>query len=400
MRINFMKKYKDKNPSTHLSRKYNIVFIIDGLGMGGAERLMVPILRNLSREYFEPRVCVLQIKGGNPVANDIRALGVPVDLLSVRYLRDITAIPRIRKYLKEVEADLVHTQLEFSDSLGSFASKLLRLPSVCTIHTMPSQDMNVKSKLHQKIETQSLRFFCDRVIAVSEEARLFYIKTNNESPQKVTTIYNGIDLTNFTNVDPRQERLMVRKELGIPPEANLLTTVAVLRPLKGIQFMIQALPAILDATPNVYYLIVGSGTHYDSLVGEVDKAGVKERVVFAGLRNDIPRLLAASDIFVLPTLTEALPTVLAEAMAARLPIVACAVGGVPEMVVDGENGRLVPPGIPQELSDACIALLAVPEVRKKMGEKGWQIVNEKFNIQEQVGQLGKLYLELIGDYER
>jgi len=123
-------------------------------------------------------------------------------------------------------------------------------------------------------------------------------------------------------------------------------------------------------------------------------------VIFAGLRNDIPRLLSASDIFVLPTLTEALPTVLAEAMAARLPIVACAVGGVPEMVTDGENGRLVSAGIPRELSDACIALLAVPEVRKKMGEKGWQIVNEKFNIQEQVGQLGKLYLELIGDYGR
>ena len=395
-----MMKYKDKNSNTYLSRKYNIVFIIDGLGMGGAERLMVPILRNLSKEYFDSRVCVLQVKDGNPIAKDIRALGVPVDLIPVPYLRDITAIPRIWKYLKEAKADLVHTQLEFADSLGSFASKLLRLPSVCTIHTMPSQDMNVKSKFHREIETQSLRFFCDRVIAVSEEARLSYIKTSSGSPQKVTTIYNGIDLTNYTNVDSYQERLKVRKELGIPPEANLLITVAVLRPLKGIQFMVQALPAVLDSVQSVYYLIVGSGPHHDVLVEEVDKAGVKEHVIFAGLRNDIPRLLSASDIFVLPTLTEALPTVLAEAMAARLPIVACAVGGVPEMVTDGENGRLVSAGIPRELSDACIALLAVPEVRKKMGEKGWQIVNEKFNIQEQVGQLGKLYLELIGDYGR
>lgn len=395
-----MTKYNDKNPSTHLSRKYNIVFIIDGLGMGGAERLMIPILRNLSREHFEPRVCVLQVKDGNSVANDIRALGVPVDLLSVEYLRDITAIPRIRKYLKEVKADLVHTQLEFADSLGNFASKLLRLPSVCTIHTMPSQDMSVKSKIHQEIETQSLRFFCNRIIAVSEEARLFYIKTSNESPQKVTTIYNGIDLTNFKDIDFRHEKIVVRKELDLPPEAKLLTTVAVLRPLKGIQFMIQALPAILEVSPNVYYLIVGGGAHHDALVQEVDKAGVKERVIFAGPRNDIPRLLAASDIFVLPTLTEALPTVLAEAMAARLPIVASAVGGVPEMVVDGHNGRLVSPEQPRELSNACIALLADPELRNRMGENGWQIVNDKFNIQGQVEQLRNLYLNLIGNYGR
>jgi len=393
-------KSEDRTSRAHLSRKYNIVYIIDGLGMGGAERLMVPLLRNLNRQFFEPRVCVLQVKDGNPAANDIRALGMPVDLISVERLRDMTAIYRIRKYLKAVKADLVHTQLEFANSLGSFASKLLRLPSVCTIHIMPSQDMKVKSKIHQEIEALSLRFFCDRIIAVSEEARLFYIEISNVSPQKVITIYNGIDLTNFINVDRYEARLEVHKELGIPLDANLLTTVAVLRHLKGIQFMIQALPTVLDATPNVYYLIVGSGSHHDALVEEVDKAGVKERVVFAGLRNDIPRLLAASDIFVLPTLTEALPTVLAEAMAAQLPIVASAVGGVPEMVTDGRNGYLVSPGSPGELSEACITLLTAPEIRTEMGQNGWQIVNEKFNILGQIGQLEKLYLDLISKYAK
>lgn len=389
-----------KDSVNGLSRKYNIVFIIDGLGMGGAERLMIPILKNLNRENFEPRVCVLQVKDGNPVANSLRALGVPVDLLAVPYLRDITAIPRIRKYLKEVKADLVHTQLEFSDTLGNIASKLLRLPSVCTIHTMPSQEMDRKSRIHQEIETQSLRFFCDRVIAVSNEARSFYIKISNLPSQKVVTIYNGIDLANFATNDLRRERINMRRELGIPLDANLLITVAVLRPLKGIQFMIQALPTILAETPNLYYLIVGSGSYQDTLVNEADKAGVKHRVVFAGIRNDIPQLLAASDIFVLPTLTEALPTVLAEAMGARLPIIASAVGGIPEMVTDGENGILVLPGISQELSNACIKLVFNAEMRNSMGNSGWKIVNEKFNIQGQVEKLEKLYLDLINDYAK
>jgi len=395
-----MMKSEDRNFSAHLSHKYNIVYIIDGLGMGGAERLMVPLLRNLNRKFFEPRICVLQVKNGNPVAKDIRALGVPVDLISVKQLRDITAIYRIRKYLKAVKADLVHTQLEFANSLGSFASKLLGLPSVCTIHTIPSQDMKVKSKIHQEIEALSLRFFCDRIIAVSEEARLFYIEISNASPQKVITIYNGIDLTNFINIDHYEARLEVRKELGIPLDANLLTTVAVLRHLKGVQFMIRALSAVLEATPNTYYLIVGGGAHHDALADEADKGRVKEHVVFAGLRNDIPRLLAASDIFVLPTLTDALPTVLAEAMAARLPIVASAVGGVPEMVTDGRNGYLVSSGSPGELTDACITLLTDPVMRNEMGQNGWQIVNEKFNIHGQIGQLEKLYLELMSNYAK
>ena len=389
-----------KNGDGHLERKYNIVFFIDGLGMGGAERLMVPILKNLNRDFFVPRVCVFQVRDGNPVADDIRALNVPVDLLPIPYLRDVTAIPRLRKYLLEVKADLVHTQLEMADILGSLASKLLHLPSVCTVHTMPSQKMKLKSKLHQEVELRSLHYFCDRIITVSNEARLFYLDISRETHQKVSTIYNGIDLTHFNNLDIAREHVRVREEFNLPPNAKLLTTVAVLRELKGIQFMIQALPAVLTADPSAYYLIVGSGAYYDALMAEVEKAGVKEHVVFAGLRKDIPQLLAASDIFVLPTLTEALPTVLAEAMAAQLPIVASAVGGVPEMVTEDGNGTLVSPGEVEELSKACIAMLADPGLRNRMAASGRKIVNEKFNIQEQVEQLKNLYLELIYNYER
>jgi len=391
---------KENKSNLSGQRKYNIVYFIDGLGMGGAERLMVPILRNLSREYFAPRVCVFQVRDGNPVAKDLRALEIPVDLLPIPFLRDVTALPRLFKYLKDVKADLVHTQLELADNLGNIAAKLLHLPSVSTIHTMPSQKMKIKSKLHQNLELFSLRYFCDLTISVSEEARQFHLGISKAAPNTVRTIYNGIDLRNFADLDHERERASVRKEFGVPGNVKLLTTVAVLRELKGIQFMLRALPAILSAHPSTYYLIVGDGSYREALETEADKAGVKDRVIFAGQRSDIPRLLAASDLFILPTLTEALPTVLAEAMAARLPIIASAVGGVPEMVVDGQNGCLVHPSDPQELSDVCIALLSDFEKQKAMGAAGWQIVNDKFNIQEQIKQLTILYKDLINNYER
>ncbi len=387
-------------PLKNSDDKKTIIFVIDGLGMGGAERLMIPILGHLDRDRFEVRVCVLQSKGGNPLAEELRALGVPVDLLNVKRLRDIGALLRLSSYLKERRADIVHTQLEFANILGNISAKRLGLPSVCTVHVMPSLATTIKNKLHQQVEWMALRLFCDRVITVSEETRRLYIAGSGISAEKLLTIYNGIDLTRFQRLEPDLVRAAVRREFNLPDDARLLTTVAVLRAPKGIEYMIRALPAVLAAHPDAWYLIVGDGEQREALTAETDRMGAGERVVFAGARKDIPRLLSASDIFVLPTLTEALPTVLAEAMACRLPIVASAVGGVPEMVQDGGSGILVQPMQPAELSSACNALLADPDLRSRMGEQGRELVNQKFSIDRQVVQLEKLYLEQINRYEK
>jgi len=377
------------------SRKYKIAYVIDGLSMGGAERLMVPILKHLSRPNFGAYVCALQSKDDNPMADEIRALGIPVSCLDIKHLRDWNGLPRLIQYLKENDVDLVHTQLEFANILGNISARLLRLPSVCTIHTMPSLDVKAKSKLHQKLEWFVLNHFCERVISVSEEAREYHLQISGAATSRVSTIYNGIDFSNFLGLDRELERVKVRTELAIPSDANLLTTVAVLRPQKGIEYMIRALPAVQASNPNTYYLVVGDGPHRNLLVEEANKSNVGNRVIFTGMRKDVARLLSASDVFVLPTLTEALPTVLAEAMAAKLPIVASRVGGIPEMIVDGQNGCLVEPEDVKSLVQACIDLLASPEKRTAMSAEGWKIVNQKFNIEKQVDQLEALYLDQL-----
>ena len=360
--------------------------------------MMAPVLKHLSRAYFDPYVCALQSKDGNPLADELRTLGVPVECLNIKHLRELNAIPRLTKYLKGIGADLVHTQLEAANILGNISAKLLRLPSVCTIHVMPSLDVKTKTKLHQKAEWFTLRHFCDCVISVSEEARRYHLTISGAPKGQMTTIYNGIDMAPFSTMDYSEERRSVRAELEIPPEAAVLVTVAVLRPPKGIQYMIRAMPAVLASHPNTYYLIVGSGPHHEALVEEAGKARVSERVIFAGMRKDVPRLLAASDIFVLPTLTEALPTVLAEAMAARLPLIASRVGGVPEMIAEGQNGLLVAPGDPEGLSRACLRLLKGAEERASMSAEGWRIVNQRFSIERQAKQLQDLYLEQLHAY--
>ena len=359
---------------------------------------MVPILKYLNRADFEAHVCALQSKDGNPMAEEIRALGIPVDCLEIRHLRDLNALPRLIKYLKGIDADLVHTQLEFANILGNISAKYLRLPSVCTIHIMPSLDVKTKLRLHQRAEWLALRHFCDHVISVSEEAREYHLHISGATADRVSTIYNGIDLSGFLSLDRELERKAVRTEFGIPSDAHLLTTVAVLRPQKGIQYMIRALPEVLASSPKTYYLVVGDGSHRNTLIEEAKKSNVNHRVIFAGMRRDVTRLLTASDIFVLPTLTEALPTVLAESMAAKLPIIASRVGGVPEMVRDGENGCLVEAEDVDGLAAASIHLLNDHQKRVTMGAVGWNIVNQTFNIERQVEKLEDLYIKQLRAY--
>jgi glycosyltransferase involved in cell wall biosynthesis len=212
-------------------------------------------------------------------------------------------------------------------------------------------------------------------------------------------MYNGIDLSPFTPPGNGQHRAE-RQAFGIPPEAPLLITVAVLRPPKGIQYLIEAMPTILQALPEARYLVVGSGPHEGLLHEQVKNQGLTERVIFTGARHDVPKLLAMSDLFVLPTLTEALPTVLAEAMAAQKPIVVSNVGGVPEMIEHGHNGLLVPPADLARLAEACLYLLQHPDRAHALACAGRQVVEQRFNIREQVQQLSSLYQELLAQRGR
>jgi glycosyltransferase involved in cell wall biosynthesis len=366
-----------------------VVFLIDSLGWGGAERLLLQYLPHLRSEGFDPVICVMHERSGNPVGSEIVRLGIPVDTVRVERLRDLTAIPRLVRYLRDHRADVLHTQLEFADALGSIAARIARIPSVSTQHTMYEPARWSRAWLRNRVGDVPLGLLSGAIIAVSDEARRHY-ETNRPYPRRrLVTLRNGIDLARFAAA--AGEGPAVRAELGIPPEAPVVATVAVLRPDKGIQHMIAALPEVARDIPDVRYLVVGDGDHRATLEHAAAESGVGDRVVFAGSRTDVPRILAACDVFALPTLADALPTVLAEAAAAGVPIVASAVGGVPEMCMDGRNGLLVPTGDAPALGDACVRLLADPELRSRMGAAGRDVARERYDIRVQAERLCELY---------
>jgi glycosyltransferase involved in cell wall biosynthesis len=380
-----------------MAARKRILYLIDSLGRGGAERLLVIYLQHLDQSRYEPRVCALQVRGGNPVGDDIRQLGIPVDLVPVRHLRDLRAVPRLWWYLRQQQIDVLHTQLEFSNTLGTIAGYLRRIPRVCTLHLADEPEKGSKTRRRIRLMWWVLKHFCDGVIAVSEETRQFHLRVSGDSPEKVLTIYNGIDVAAFGSISDADQSSL-RAELNISPAARVLTTVCVLRPQKGIQFLIAAMPAIVEQVPDAVYLIVGDGDHRETLETCVREQGMQNHVIFAGFRQDVARVMAISDVFVLPTLGDALPTVVAEAMAAGKPVIASSAGGVPEMVADRISGLLVPPGDVNALVSACVSLLQDQEQAHTMGLEGRRISEERFNIPRQVDCLEAVYERLLTRY--
>ena len=374
-----------------------VLYLIDSLGPGGAEHLLAAYLPFLRRAGVVPTVVALQEQQGNPVARRIAAQGIPVTELGIRRLRQRGAFGRVREAIAAADPEVVHTQLEFAAVLGIPAARLRGLPTVATLHTLDAPPPRSRLALHFRLMAWALRR-ARRVIAVSEITRRHYLERARLRPERVVTIFNGIDPTAF-QCGPL-ERAEARAACGIPLDAPVLATVAVQREPKGIQHMLAALPQVASAFPEIRYLLVGDGPHRPALEQQAAQLGVAGRVVFAGSREDVAGLLAAADIFVLPSLTEALPTVIAEAMAAGLPIVATTVGGIPEMVRHGEAALLVPPADPEALAATVLRLLANPRQAAAMGRSGRRVVAERFDIRTQARALADDYRALVAGRRR
>ncbi|MDX1691960.1 MAG: glycosyltransferase family 4 protein [Acidimicrobiia bacterium] len=369
-----------------------VLYCIDHLASGGAEQLLVRYLDHLHGGPVDAAVVTMQTRDGNPVRADVEALGVPVTDLGIGRLRDADAGAKVRAAVADAAPDVVHTQLEFSNVLATRAASRAGIPSLATLHTLDTPSSLSRDGLRYRLMMRTLRRDADLVVAVSESARRHHLRHGRLDAARVTTIHNGIDPGPFAEgVGAR-----VRLRHGIPGDAPVLVTVAVHREPKGIQFMLDALPVLLARRPDTVYLLVGDGPHRRALEERANALGVADAVRFAGARRDVPDHLAAADAFVLPSLTEALPTVIAEAMAASLPVVATTVGGTPEMVVDGETGILVPPSDPGALADAVGRLFDDGALRARLGAAGRARARTAFSIDSQAEALLAEYRRLAG----
>ncbi len=373
-----------------MDRPVRVLWLIDSLTAGGAEALLPALARAVDGRRIALSVCALRTIDGNPYQSELAAAGVPVANLEARTLRDRRGFRALERLLDGERIDLVHAHLTYAAIWGAVAARRANLPLVATLHTLPCGGPPwSRDRLRERLMCHLLRRHGVRVLAVSRAVREAYATAGLLGSDRVEVLHNGIDEAAFAG---GADRGAIRVELGVAPRATLACAIAVLRRGKGIDVLLRALGRLREAHPDLLLAIAGDGPLRAELEQLSAALGLADRVRWLGFRRDVPRILAASDLFVLPSRFEALPTALLEAMAAGVPSIAAAVGGVPEILGDPPCGRLVTAGDEAALAGAIADLLAAPAAeRAALGARGRTRLAREFTANRWAERLARLY---------
>lgn len=368
-----------------------VLIVIDSLGLGGAESLLLPYVRAAPSAAIQ--VDVVSVAGPSDERRQmvplLDALGVRPHFLDSHRLLAPGAVPRLVRIMMKTRCDIVHAHLENAITLAAVAGWVVGRPTICTFHHNPF-DMPWRDTARERLAVLASSV-CARTIFVSDASMAGWERRHRRRANW-TVVRNGVDLGQFA-MPPFPPSLP--EELGIPPQVPVALLAASMRGRKGHGTAIAAWPDVLSKVPDARLLLVGSGDQEAFLRSEVSALGLGASVVFAGFRSDMPRLVQGSTLVLLPSESEALPTVLLEAGAAGRCVIASTAGGIPEVVQDGETGLLVDPGDAEGLAAAVTALLTDAERRRQMGEAARLWVSERFGAEKWVARLRDLYDEAL-----
>jgi glycosyltransferase involved in cell wall biosynthesis len=365
-----------------------VLWLIKGLGLGGAEKLLALSAPHVDRSRYEVEVAYL-LPWKNALVPDLERAGVRVTCLNHARPFDLRVVPRIARFLRQRKIDLLHAHLPYSGIVGRVAARAAGVPYV--LYT----EHNVQERYHPltRIANQLTMRMCNLTIAVSEGVRESLLRSPLVPGARVRTILNGVDVEGLRRAAGAGPD--VRTELGIPRDRRVVGVVNVFRPQKRIDLWIQAARKIADADPQAVFVLVGDGPILPEMRVLADSVGLGRRITFAGLRPDAPRLIAAFDVFMLASDFEGLPVAVLEAMALGKPVVATDAGGLPGVIADGTHGFLVERGAPAALAGKVLSLLSDPSLRRSMGDASARRVLEHFSIQRMVRETEDAYESLL-----
>jgi glycosyltransferase involved in cell wall biosynthesis len=365
-----------------------VLWLVKGLGRGGAEKLLTLMAPRIDRDRFDLEVAYL-LSHHDDVAMEIQRQGVPTRCLGSRRTLGPRWVVGLGRLLRRERYDLVHTH----SPLPAAAARLLVPSSTRLVHT----DHNQWSAYHPATRLANAATYArnDAVIAVSDAVKSS-INTSWWMPGRrpsVETLHHGVEPT--VPGHGADARRAARQVLGLRPESPVVGMVANLSAKKDHAGLLAAFDRVRREVDDVTLLLVGSGPLEGLLRADVEARGLKDRVRLLGTRDDVAALLPALDVFVLATRHEGLPLSLLEAMGAGVACVATAVGGVPEIITDGLDGRLVPVADPGALADAITAMLREPEARHSLAAAGIERVRTGFSIDRAAVRVQQIYTEVL-----
>ena len=364
-----------------------VVHIIDELPRDGAEMLLLDLLRLRHPQLRYAVVCLIR---GGALQPEFERIGVPVTVLGRRGRYDPLLVLRLARWLRRQRASVVHTHLFTADSYGRLAARLAGVPAIfSTVHSIAPTGAGRARALVSRV----LARLSTAVVGCSEEVAQTLVRRDGLDAERVHAIPNGIDLLRFGEASGDG----VREEFGLDARRRLIGVVGRLHPPKGHEDLLLAL-ARLDPglRRDLSCLVVGAGVLEAALRQRVAELGLQDCVIFTGLRTDVPRLVAALDVFAMPSHWEGLPIALLEAMAASRPVLCTRVGGIPDVVQHGDNGLLVESGDVDGLRGGIERLLRDPQLAARLAARARATVIERFDITRTAGAYNRLHCRAIG----
>jgi glycosyltransferase involved in cell wall biosynthesis len=370
-------------------RRLHVHALVDSLGFGGAEALVPELAAVSEAEGIDLSVGYLKDLDGGPAAARLRRQGIEPTLVPVFDINP-SALWKVRRHVASIQPDVVHTHLENSDLLGGIAARSLKVPAVSTIHSLEWQRDAVPYRVKTRLAAGVRRRCTARVLTVSDSARRRYLEAGWDVPERVRTLRNGIR----GRAEPGAGRA-VRDSLGLHPDhlvAAMLSCLTLRK--KGHDVAVAAVRELREQFPDLRLLIVGDGPDREAVARAASALG--DGAVLPGYRDDVMAVLDAADVLVHPSRTDAFPTTVLEAMAASVPVVATAVGGIPEMVHDGENGVLFePPPDSEVLARSLAPLLGDAELRRRLGVAGRERFERDFTAERWAHALREEYESVL-----
>jgi glycosyltransferase involved in cell wall biosynthesis len=355
---------------------------------GGEQQVLY--LMNGLREREIPQTLVAQ--PGKPMAERARAAGHTVVEMTMHGEVDVPAMIKLRGIVTSGGFSIVHAHTSHAHTLGQIAVRLVGKAKRPLMIVARRVDFSIFRRSFFGLNGFKYKHGVDCFVTVSEAIRRVLI-ADGLSPDRIRCVHSGIDLAKIEDAPERTAEL--RAELGVPEGHAFVANVAHMADHKGQRYLIEAVPAILAERPETTFAIVGDGELRGELEALAASLGVADRVLFPGFRTDVPSILKALDVFVMPSHLEGLGTSVLDAMAAGVPVVGTEAGGMPESVIDGETGLVCPVRDSAAISAAVLRMLSEPDFAEACAEAAFDKVRAEFSTDSMVDGTVAVYRQML-----
>ncbi len=369
-------------------QKCGVLILIDSLHSAGAENVAVDTAIRLKKsDKYRPVLCAT--RQGGVLEQKLVHHNITHHIIQRNSFAQFYKLSEIKQIVKQHDIKLIHAHKTGSNFWGSIIGRLIHLPVISHSH---GEDPELQPYDPTMIANWIGCVLSNAIVCVSNFERERYIKRIGINPSKVVSIYNGIDYKLYK----QKPNTKTRKELGIEPKSKIVGLIAAFRPQKNHELILRAAKSVTEQIPSVLFLLVGDGPTIEFMKSYASELGIHDNCIFAGHRRDIPDIISILNIGVLSSHWEALPLSILEYMASSKPVVTTDVCGLGELVKEGVNGFLVPPGDSKQLAKRIVQLANEPKLATRMGEKGRELVATDFSLDTTVNNIELLYDEILG----